>query len=243
MFSVITIDFWQTLYDNANGKERKAQRKKALAEAISAENPAPDLLKVEKAYASLWDYFDHHWLGRQRTPTSEEMVGFLLQHLDVSLSDERLNDIVRVFEEGILEHPPNLLPGVREGLEYLTSGARLALISDTAFSPGSVLRRVMERDDIARHFEVFVFSNETGLSKPHPEAFRMAIEPLGGEPETSLHIGDIERTDIRGAKGIGMRTILYRNSRHLHKYNEEETEADGIMEEWSEIESVVESIL
>ena len=242
-FSTITIDFWQTLYDNANGGKRSAQRKESLIEAISAENPAPDLAKVESAYTSLWEYFDHHWLGSQRTPTSTEMIAVLLQELGVSLSAERTHHLVKVFENGILDHPPSLFPGVREGLEHLASHAQLALISDTAFSPGSILHRLMEQDNIAHYFDAFIFSDETGLAKPHPEAFNMAMTSLGGKPETSVHIGDIERTDIRGAKGVGMQAILYRSSEHLSKYAEEETEADGVMEEWSEVENIIKSIL
>ncbi len=39
----ITIDFWQTLYDTANGTERNEGRRSALFTAIAAENEAPDL--------------------------------------------------------------------------------------------------------------------------------------------------------------------------------------------------------
>ena len=240
---VITIDFWQTLYDNANGKERNAQRQQVLMEAIVAEHERPDDEHFQKIYTGLWDYFDHHWLEKKRTPTSEEMVGELLRQLDLSISDERVVEVIRVFEEGILEHSPQLLPGAREGLEHLSSLAPLALISDTAFSPGAVLRKLMERDGIAGYFDEFIFSDETGVAKPHPEAFLRALKPFGGVPETSLHIGDIERTDIRGAKGVSMRAILYRSSEHLHKYAEEKTEADEVMEEWEHIVEVAERVL
>ena len=241
-FSTITIDFWQTLYDSSGGPERNAQRKEVLIEAIRTEHGEPDGELFEKAYAGLWEYFDRHWLGRKRTPTSEEMVAEILRQLGIHLQPESMAGVVRVFEEGILEHPPGLLPGVRQGLEHLSSLAPLALISDTAFSPGSVLRRLMERDGVARYFREFIFSDETGVAKPHPEAFLRALEPLGGRVETSLHIGDIERTDIRGAKGVGMRAILYRSSEHLHKYAEEKTAADQVMEEWEDVAEIVESL-
>ena len=241
-FTTITIDFWQTLYDSANGPERNAQRKATLLRAIEQEHQLPNLVLFEKAYAGLWEYFDQHWLGKQRTPTSEEMVAEILRQLQISLSEERIESVVKVFEQGILDHSPGLLPGVQEGLHHLASFAPLALISDTAFSPGSVLRQLMERDNIAQYFQEFVFSDETGVAKPHPEAFLRALEPLGSLPETALHIGDIERTDIPGAKGVGMRAILYRSSEHLAKYAEEETSADGIMEDWSEVENVLERV-
>lgn len=237
-----TIDFWQTLYDSSNGEARNARRREALIEAIALAYDAPDTEACHQAYAGLWDYFDSHWLGARRTPTSQEMVREVLRRLDCSLTEEAMAAVVKVFEEGVLEHPPALLPGVREGLEYLASAGRLALISDTAFSPGAVLRRLMERDGIASYFDAFVFSDETGVAKPHPDAFTRALEGIGGRPERGVHIGDIERTDIRGAKEAGMKAILYRSPHHLHKYAEQETSADAVMEEWREIGEVIERL-
>ncbi len=235
----ITIDFWQTLYDSSNGPERNAARKRVLRAAITAEHGEPSPEAFEAAYDGLWAYFDHHWLGSQRTPTSEELIAEALRCLELAISDSAMEAVTQEFEEGILQHPPALLPNVRESLDFLASERRLALISDTAFSPGSVLRRLMERDGIANYFSAFVFSNETGFSKPHPEAFARALEGLGGTPERALHIGDIERTDIRGANGARMHSVLYRNSGHLAKYAEEKTEADATMEDWSEITDVL----
>ena len=238
----VTIDFWQTLYDSSNGAERNKARKDVLLKAVVAEHGAPDQEAFNAAYEGLWEYFDRHWLGSQRTPTSEEMVGEVLRRLDVVLPDGSVREVVEEFEEGILRHPPSLLPNVREGLEFLAAERKLALISDTAFSPGSILRTLMEQDGIARYFDTFIFSNETGFSKPHPEAFLRALDGIGGNPDRALHIGDIERTDIRGARGAGMRAVLYRSPDHQHKYAEEITEADGTMEDWQDIAEVLEAM-
>jgi FMN phosphatase YigB (HAD superfamily) len=52
-----------------------------------------------------------------------------------------------------------------------------------------------------------VYSDGVGHSKPRAEPFRCALDALGVKPEDALHIGDIERTDIEGALGVGMRAI------------------------------------
>lgn len=239
----VTIDFWQTLYDSSNGTGRNDARRKALLHVITEEQGPQDRAAFDAAYDGLWEYFDHHWLGAQRTPTSEEMVGEVLRRLNISLSHAAVREVVEEFEEGILRHPPSLLPNVREGLEFLATGRKLALISDTAFSPGSVLRKLMERDGIAEYFEAFIFSNETGFSKPHPEAFLRALAGIGGRPDHALHIGDIERTDIRGARGAGMRAVLYRSPDHQHKYAEDLTEADATMEDWQDIAKVLDTMI
>jgi len=238
----ITIDFWQTLYDSSNGPERNAARRSVLRAVLETEHGPIDTDAFEAAYKGLWEYFDHHWLGSQRTPTSEEMVREILRRLGVALPKSAVREVAREFEEGILRHPPSLLPDALEGVRFLASRGPLALISDTAFSPGTVLRRLMERDGLGRYFQTFVFSDETGVAKPHPAAFFKALEGIGGTADRSLHIGDIERTDVKGAKGIGMKALLYRSAGHQHKYAEEETEADAIMEAWSEIEVAFERL-
>jgi putative hydrolase of the HAD superfamily len=140
---------------------------------------------------------------------------------------------------GVLDHPPQLLPGVREALAFLAARAKLAIISDTAFSPGSILRELMVEQDIDRYFSGYVFSDETGIAKPHPEAFAAALNQLQGAPEEGVHIGDIERTDIRGARGAGMKAILYDGGSERSKYAEDETAADAVMHHWNEIEEVL----
>ena len=42
---------------------------------------------------------------------------------------------------------------------------------------------------------------------PRPEPFRAALAALGVAPGEAIHVGDIERTDVRGALAVGMRAI------------------------------------
>jgi putative hydrolase of the HAD superfamily len=166
----------------------------------------------------------------------------LIVDLDVELPEEALDRIAQVFARGVLDHPPDLLPGVREALDDLSGTRQLALISDTAFSPGAILRELMEREGIARYFDAFVFSDETGVAKPDPVAFERALAALKVEPAAAAHIGDIERTDIAGAHAAGMHAILYRNDEHLHVMAEDETVAHVTVEHWAEVAPALERL-
>lgn len=239
---VVTIDFWNTLFDSAGGPQRNAARMAALQDALNESALRCEPVVLEDAYKAIWEYFDHHWLNHQRTPTSEEMVREICRRAEVDLHADAMGRVAEIFARGVLDHPPGLLPGVRGGLEFLAGRARLALISDTAFSPGSVLRELMESLDIARYFDTYVFSDETGVAKPHPEAFRLALVPFDCSPAEALHIGDIERTDIRGAKAAGMKAVLYKGDTEPHKYSEATTDADAVMEHWDQIGGILEGI-
>jgi putative hydrolase of the HAD superfamily len=48
---------------------------------------------------------------------------------------------------------------------------------------------------------------EVGHAKPRREPFAAAVAALKCRPEEVVHVGDDERTDVRGALAAGMRAI------------------------------------
>ena len=48
---------------------------------------------------------------------------------------------------------------------------------------------------------------DIGHAKPRREPFAAALDALGLSPGDVIHIGDNERTDVRGALDMGMRAI------------------------------------
>ena len=153
----------------------------------------------------------HHriWQEEHRTLPALERVNAILRHLDVTASEPILSTIVTRFEEGILEHPPVLVPGAREALSELAGRYRLGIISDVGFSPGRVLKQVLAENGLLEFFDSLVFSDEAGRAKPHIEVFERTARALSAEPEAMVHVGDLERTDIEGAKMAGYRAIRF----------------------------------
>jgi len=236
--AAVTLDFWNTLVDSSGGEYRNIERQRLLREAMERSGYRWDHERCGRIYRELWGWFDVHWLETRRTPDSEEMVDRLCSELDVVLPGSDRLGVIEGFERGVLNHPPALLPGVLDGITFLAARTRLAVISDTAFSPGTVLREFLHREGIGQWIGAWSFSNETGVAKPDPRAFDVALGVLGVSPGAATHIGDIERTDVRGAQAVGMRAVLYRGDSHPHKYAEEETCANAILENWGEIEEV-----
>jgi putative hydrolase of the HAD superfamily len=71
----------------------------------------------------------------------------------------------------------------------------------------AILRKAGLRKEL---FDVIVGADTTGRTKPHPEAFRHALEKLVVEPEEALFIGDKVDDDYRGAEEVGITPILIR---------------------------------
>lgn len=241
---LITIDFWNTLFDSSNSDVRKQHRLETVKKEISSMGLNIDDTQLEKAGEECWRVFDVVWRNEHRTPDTKELIHVMLSYLDIEHDSALIERLTKQYAEGILHHPPALLPGVKEVIPLLASKYSLAIVSDTAFSPGKVLRKLLQLHSIDSYFTEYSFSDETGYSKPHPKAFSIVLDALGVEPERTVHCGDIERTDILGAKNYGIKAILYKGDVHgmMSRENPEQTRADAIAHTWHEIHTIVEQL-
>ena len=70
------------------------------------------------------------------------------------------------------------------------------------------LRRLFERLDLARFFDVMIDSAEEGVRKPDPDIFLRACRRLGVEPARCLYAGDLPEVDVDGARRAGLAAAL-----------------------------------
>ena len=125
-----------------------------------------------------------------------------------SAVDALAPELQRVFAEASLGGEVRALPGALATLERLErAGIRRALICDTGFSPGRVVRQLLARLELLDPLEVHVFSDEMGVSKPHPRMFERALTALATDPADAVHVGDLRRTDVAGARAFGMHSV------------------------------------
>jgi HAD superfamily hydrolase (TIGR01549 family) len=234
----ISFDFWGTLFTEQPGAFRlyKERRRSLLAEAIFAYR---DVAHAELERACTIDAESHNriWREQHRTQIAAERLSNILTQLEVALPEATLTELIARFEEGILEHPPILIDGAREALARLSGRYRLGIISDVGFSPGRVLKQVLEHDGLLDTFDSFVFSDEAGCSKPHIEVFERTARALSAEPESIVHVGDLEHTDIAGAKRAGYHAIRFTGVTRMKE--EETTIADFVTDDLTDVPRLV----
>jgi len=237
----VTIDFWNTIFDSSNGKARNAHRLRTLVEAIDKTGIYVSGDAINSALEASWANFEHFWTIKQRTPTTRETVDFIWHKLSLPNATDAVEFVENEFAQGVLIHSPKLIEGVEESLSLLSKEFKLSLISDTGFSPGTVLRDLMKRNNIYDYFSSFSFSDETGVSKPDSKAFFTALEPLATLPEFALHIGDIEHTDIKGAKALGMKAIRFNGdlTDFVSMRNTQTSQADREANSWTEVRNAI----
>ncbi len=211
----LTIDFWNTMVvARTNGEQRQQQRLDHLLGVARACRPDTSEAAVRAAFAEAARRYDAAWKQTHSTPGASELVRCIWEALALDVGAAQHDEAVRVFEEGLLFGPPDLAEGLEEALAWAARHFRLGIISDTMFSPGRVIRRLLERRGLLGYFDAFVFSDETGFSKPDVRAFEQAGATLGVGAAEIVHIGDLRRTDVAGAQGAGARAILYTGVRH-----------------------------
>ncbi|HZY94001.1 MAG TPA: HAD-IIIA family hydrolase [Candidatus Bathyarchaeia archaeon] len=87
-------------------------------------------------------------------------------------------------------------------------GYKLGVVSDSDGTPGMKLSRFKR---LAFHllFQIIVVAGEdTPRVKPGHEAFRLIAKRLRVDPRNCVYVGDNPRTDISGARAVGMTTVI-----------------------------------
>ena len=203
-FDAITFDFWDTLV-RADTAATRLQRRLAIADVLSSYGLPVDHDDIDAAFDEAWKRFDSSWGdGEQFTGHhAAETVLDVLGHTD----DEHVR--VRVIDAYLsaprtmqLDLTDNLVPTLQT---LKDAGLRVGIVCDVGLTPSTVLRDYLEGHGILSMFDHWSFSDEVGVYKPHAAIFEHALAGLGGiAPNRAAHIGDLRRTDIAGAKGMGM---------------------------------------
>ena len=107
----------------------------------------------------------------------------------------------------------HLLPYTEEILNYLKPKYQLHIISN-GFSDVQELK--LRNSGIFNYFQVVINSESIGHKKPHRKVFEHALEQAKAPINQSLMIGDNLKTDIQGAKNIGMQHIFYNPNKLEH---------------------------
>lgn len=243
----ITFDLWDTVYaDDSDEPERarrglpdkRRARRLLVQQALRLQDPL-DLARLEGAYATGDAAFRKAWTELQVTWSVAERLRLVLAGLGADLAEDEFSKLVDAHERMELELPPQLAPGVAAAIERLRGHYRLGVISDTVFSPGWALRRMLERDGLAAHFDAFVFSDEVGRAKPAAEVFAAAARQLGVQPGELLHLGDREHNDVRGARDFGARAVLVTV---VKDRGSADTAADAVCADYARLPALLEQL-
>lgn len=91
-------------------------------------------------------------------------------------------------------------------------GLQLAILSNTIF-PHAEFNKTHGLYDL---FDIKILSNETGLSKPDPDIYKLTLKKLDVSPEETFFVDDMEK-NIEIAKQLRIHAILFHSPNQLKK--------------------------
>jgi putative hydrolase of the HAD superfamily len=204
----VTFDYWNTIVRPTEAQ--LALRLEAWQTRYRQVGVDVDDELLRGVFAAVWDEHQAAWRR------NDQYTGVTAAHRAIELIGQSLDpatqaDLVSAF---ITPAPDlGLCDGVSELIAALTDrGIRLGIVCDVGFTPSTELRRVLDGHALLGHFTGWSFSDDVGWYKPAPEIFHHALEYLGAPPEHVVHIGDLRRTDVAGARGMGMVAVRYRGA-------------------------------
>jgi FMN phosphatase YigB (HAD superfamily) len=90
-------------------------------------------------------------------------------------------------------------------LEELSKNFGIILVTNFTHTP--FVNQSLQNLGIKKFFNHIITSEGFGWRKPHPKIFEHVLELVGTKPEETIFIGDDLVTDIKGAKGLGIKTV------------------------------------
>ncbi len=237
MIKAITFDCWDTIL---NDDVTRTEERKKFFQHVFKENGFPlDDKEFDRLFKEEGKIFRNYIIDNRKTPNSTMRVDTIVSLADVQISDSEKNKIAQYSDNIALQFRPPLVPLIAEVLEQLSSKYTLAVICNTGWHSGKIVRQLLEGYDLPRHFSHLTFSDEAGIAKPHKQIFEYTLEKIGFDARDAAHIGDSEYSDIVGAKEAGMKAILFTEVNE--KYRDNNT-ADIVVNDYDNFAEIMEKL-
>ncbi len=141
--------------------------------------------------------------------------GLRRRNFNVLLEKTGINDEIETLVLIYRTHLPDITPypEVKQVLEKLREkGYVLGLITDGP--PSSQYNKILSLG-LRKYFETIIVTDELGIEyrKPNPKPYILSLKILNVNPSQTIFIGDIDEKDLKGAKNVGMYTVLINRDR------------------------------
>jgi putative hydrolase of the HAD superfamily len=230
--AAVTFDCWNTLLREEDWHEAHRRRVDALLHAARETGARVELEQASAAFDAAWQRHIDLWVAG-RASGARDVAGWAMHELGALAHGAAFELLVAHFENA--SHSSRVVPldGAVETVSALArAGVPAALICDTGLTPGRVVREHLARLGLLEGLRAQVFSDEVGVPKPSERIFRVALGALRVPAAGSWHVGDLLRTDVAGARGVGMRSVRLRA---VHDDDTDLPEADHVASSHEEL--------
>lgn len=221
----VTFDLWETLLLEKDGASarRTTVRCKNLSKALNKFGVQLSVEQIDSALKKTTSQLVELWEVNKDISHLEQLKLIVKNASDgsVTMKKEWVNELTSAYIDPVLKVRPYLNPDAPKVLKNLKKQNKLiGLICNTGLTPGISLRRLLATEDVARYFDLMVFSEEVGIRKPDARIFHLVSDKLKVRPGEIVHVGDNLKVDVWGAKNAGFKAIHFSNEEGRDKIAE-----------------------
>jgi putative hydrolase of the HAD superfamily len=205
MIQAVTFDLWNTLFSNKSYTQLRLQQ---FFQFLHKREIFLPFDKFEEAFHANFHFTEVTFEEIEfRHIYTEDRILKVLESIKVQITNSDIEILKNKFESEMLNDPPLLKNGVKQTLELLAPECKIGLISNTGVTPGKTISKILKEYNILQYFDITVYSDETGLFKPHRKMFEKPLDEFNIKPENAVHVGDMLETDVKGANEFQMKSI------------------------------------
>lgn len=164
----------------------------SLHENAEAYKHMTEQTRRELPSARIWNehYLKEFHIGEERLEPIAEELSFLYDYDRLTLMRRsRLKETIATLHE---------------------TGIRMGIISNIIST--SLVPHLLNEYGIAQYMECIVMSSETGIRKPDPEIFAIALSRMGVSREETAYVGDTISRDVLGTRNAGLALAIRINN-------------------------------
>lgn len=200
-------------------------------------------IKVPSSFDKVYyDTMEEAWLELLRTHRElgfGEPIRRTLRKLNIPFNEDQIQYAVEKLDEGVFCELHEKAEFVLKTLKKM--GIKIGVISN---APGNFPIKVLKRNGLDKYIDFAVTSYQIGVVKPHPKIFKVVLDALKVSPKNAIFVGDVPIIDVKGAKKVGMRTVLIEECDPIMKARgcdkvTEDSEPDFTIKDLEEIIDIV----
>lgn len=182
---------------------------------LAAEHLSPHLPEDQPSLMRHFGNIEERFWART---TTDQRAGTLADIISEATADLRVDVSKAILEEAAVRYLDAWTPHIVHDPEAAWTlaalrkrGLKIGLLSNTHW-PRAFHEHFLERDGLAQQIDERLYTSEMPYMKPHPEAFRAALDALDLDSAAeAVFVGDRPLDDIHGAQQVGMRAVLRPN--------------------------------